>query len=144
MTDQTLTLRITLVAPPANTFFSLQDNHDALIDLRVSDGGDLTFDVPVRFVEDAKGVRFLGPFVRNQGGRRFVYYCSGVVAGQAHPTLSRRGKIWFEDLPVELAREAAVSGRVLHATFPGKAKDGGASCATVRPLERWRLLAPGA
>ena len=54
------------------------------------------------------------------------------------------GKIWFEDLPVELAREAAVSGRVLHATFPGKAKDGGASCATVRPLERWRLLAPGA
>lgn len=139
MTDQTLTLRITLVAPPAGVMYSLQDDKDQVVRPVLSDGADLTLEVTVRFVEDEKGVRYLGPFVKNQGGRRFVYYRVGTLAGQHDSPWTRRGKVWFEDLPEALAREAAASGRTVAARFPGKAKDGGPSCATVRPVGEWRM-----
>lgn len=137
MTGQTLTLRITLVAPPAGVAYSLQkDDHP--IGIVLSDGGDLTFEVPVRFVEDGKGARYLGPFVKNQGGRRFVYYRVGTSAGQHGSPWTRRGKVWLEDIPLELARAAAAGGGAVTASFPGAAKDGSPSCATVRPIGGWR------
>lgn len=138
MAGQPLHLRITLLAPPAGVLYSLQKD-DAAFDPAMSDGGDLSLDVTVSFVEDEKGVRYLGPFVKNQGGRRFVYYRVGTSAGQHDSPWSRRGKVWFEDLPVDLAREAAATGRRLEARFPGVAKDGGPSCATVRPIGGWRM-----
>lgn len=136
MTDQTLHLRITLVAPPAGVLYSLQDG-EAPVGQVMSDGGDLSLDVSVRFVEDDKGVRYLGPFVKNQGGRRFVYFRVGTSAGQHDSPWTRRGKVWLEDLPVTLAREAAATGRRLEARFPGTGKDGSPSCATVRPIGGW-------
>lgn len=136
MTDLPLHLRITLVAPPAGVLYALQDGETPVGQV-LADGGDLSLDVTVRFVEDAKGVRYLGPFVKNQGGRRFVYYRVGTSAGQHDSPWSRRGKVWFEDLPDALAREAAATGRRLEARFPGVARDGGPSCATVRPIGGW-------
>lgn len=137
MSDQTLTLRITLVAPPAGVAWSLQKD-DRPVDNQLSDGGDLTFEVSVRFVEDAKGARYLGPFVKNQGGRRFVYFRVGTSAGQHDSPWNRRGKIWLEDIPLDLARAAAASGGAVAARFPGTGKDGGPACATVRPIGGWR------
>ena len=140
MTSPTLTLQITLAAPPAGVMFSLQTDKGEPVGPILSDGGDVTLEVRVQFVEDDKGVRYLGPFVKNQGGRRFVYYCVGTSAGQHGSCWTRRGKVWFEDLPDALAREAVATGRTVAATFPGKAGDGGPSCATVRPLPPgWRL-----
>ena len=139
MAGQPLHLRITLVAPPAGVIYSLQRD-DAPVGQTLSDGADLSLDVTVSLVEDGKGVRYLGPFVKNQSGRRFVYFRVGASAGQHHSPWTRRGKVWFEDLPVELAREAAATGRRLEARFPGRARDGGPSCATVRPIGGWRLL----
>jgi len=136
MTGLPLHLRITLTAPLAGVLYSLQKD-DAPLDPVLSDGRDLSLDVTVSFVEDARGVRYLGPFVKNQGGRRFVYFRVGTSAGQHDSPWSRRGKVWFEDLPVDLAREAAATGRRLEARFPGVAKDGGPSCATVRPSRPW-------
>jgi hypothetical protein len=136
MTGQTLNLRITLVAPPAGVLYALQDG-EAPVGQVMADGGDLSLDVSVRFVEDGKGVRYLGPFVKNQGGRRFVYFRVGTSAGQHDSPWSRRGKVWLEDLPVALAREAVATGGRLEARFPGVARDGGPSCATVRPIGGW-------
>lgn len=137
MTDQTLDLRITLVAPPAGVLYALQDG-EASAGQVMADGGDLSLDVTVRFVEDDKGARYLGSFVKNQGGRRFVYFRVGTSAGQHDSPWTRRGKVWLEDLPVALAREAAASGRRVEARFPGTGKDGSPSCATVRPVDGWR------
>lgn len=137
MADQPLHLRITLATPPAGVLYSLQKD-EAPFDPVMADGGDLSLDVSVRFVEDGTGVRYLGPFVKNQGGRRFIYFRVGTSAGQHDSPWSRRGKVWLEDLPVDLARQAAASGQRLEARFPGLAKDGTPSCATVRPLEGWR------
>jgi hypothetical protein len=136
MTGQTLDLRITLVAPPAGVLYALQDGEKSVGQV-MAEGGDLSLDVSVRVVEDHKGVRYLGPFVKNQGGRRFVYFRVGTSAGQHGSPWSRRGKVWLEDLPVTLVREAAATGRRLEACFPGVAKDGGPSCATVRPISGW-------
>lgn len=137
MTGQTLTLRITLIAPPAGVAYSLQKD-DLPFANQMSDGGDLTFEVPVRFVEDAKGARYLGPFVKNQGGRRFVYFRVGTCAGQHDSPWTRRGKVWLDDLPLDLARAAAAAGGAVAASVPGTAKDGSPSCATVRPIGGWR------
>jgi hypothetical protein len=138
MTGQTLTLRITLVAPPAGVLYALQDGEEPVGHV-MADGGDLSLDVSVRFVEDDKGVRYLGPFVKNQGGRRFVYFRVGASAGQHGSPWTRRGKVWLEDIPLDLARAAAASGGVVAASFPGAGKDGSPSCATVRPIAGWRL-----
>ncbi len=137
MTGQTLKLRITLIAPPAGVLYSLQDGEEPVGHV-MADGGDLSLDVSVRFVEDDKGARYLGPFVKNQGGRRFVYFRVGTSAGQHDSPWTRRGKVWLEDLPVALAREAVAAGRRLEARFPGTGKDGSPSCATVRPIDGWR------
>lgn len=140
MAGQTLYLRITLVAPLPGVLYSLQGAKGAPVGHVMSTGADLSLDLSVDFVEDARGVRYLGPFARNQGGRRFVYFAVGSYAGQPGPAWSRRGKVWFEDLPVDLAREAAATGRRIEARFPGVARDGGPSCATVRPIDGWRML----
>lgn len=140
MAGRTLNLRITLVAPPAGVLYSLQEGDDMPVGQVMSDGGDLSLDVSVRFVEDDKGVRYLGPFVKNQGGRRFVYFRIGTSAGQHDSPWSRRGKVWFEDLPEGLAREAARTGARLEARFAGTGKDGTPACATVRPIDGWRML----
>lgn len=137
MTEQTLNLRITLVAPPAGVLYSLQDGEEPVGQV-MADGGDLSLDVSVRFVEDGKGARYLGPFVKNQGGRRFVYFRVGTSAGQHDSPWSRRGKVWLEDIPLDLARAAAASGGVVAASFPGTGKDGTPTCATVRPIGEWR------
>ena len=95
MADQILTLRITLIAPPAGVAYSLQKDDLPWANV-LSDGVDVTFEVPVRFVEDAKGARYLGPFVKNQGGRRFVYFRVGTSAGQHNSPWTRRGKVWLD------------------------------------------------
>lgn len=136
MAGQPLHLRITLVAPVAGVMYALQKD-EAPINQIMSDGRDLSLDVTVSFIEDGKGVRYLSPFVKNQGGRRFIYFRVGTSAGQHDSPWTRRGKVWFEDLPDALAREAAATGRRLEARFVGVARDGGPSCATVRPVSAW-------
>ena len=137
MSDQTLHLRITLIAPLAGVAYSLQEG-EAVVARVVADGGDLTFDVPVRFVEDAKGARYLGPYVKNQGGRRFVYLRVGTMAHQPESPWTRRVKIWLEDLPLDLARAAAATGGAVAAGYPGTDRKGEPTCATVRPVAGWR------
>jgi hypothetical protein len=47
--------------------------------------------------------------------------------------------VFLTDIPEPLVREAITAGRPLEAAFAGTAKDGGPSCATVRPLSGWAL-----
>ena len=139
MAETLVTIRIRLVAPPAGVMFSLQEGDVTPVGAVWSTGADLAFDVPVRVAEGPKGLRFLGPYVRAEGQRRFVYYRSGQSAGQHDTTWSRRGKVFLTDIPEVLVREAVATGRPLEAAFAGTAKDGGPSCAAVRPTAGWSL-----
>ncbi|KPF82015.1 hypothetical protein IP78_04535 [Brevundimonas sp. AAP58] len=136
MTDD-LTLRLTLVDPVQGLHYSLQDPKNVPVDIRVSGGGPLSFDVPAKIRPDGK---LGGPFVRRERKeRRFVYIAIAGQAGQtdaAGQRISRRAKIDVHDIPADLLRP----GATLEARLPGRGKDGTPACATVRPLGPWTRI----
>jgi len=138
LAGQTITLRMTIEDPVPGVAYSLQDGKSAPVGAVVATGVPLSFDVPVRL---APGPKFLGEFVRREGPeRRFVYIAVGAQAGDAASPWSRRVKVDVHDLPAALL-EKALAGEVLEARLPGRDKDGGPSCATLRPLNGWRVVA---
>ena len=131
-----ITLRLTTADPVPGVAYSLQDKANAPVDARIADDGPISFDVPVTLSD---GGRLTGPFVRREGpSRRFVYIAIGTSAGQ-HSEWSRRAKIDVHDIPADLLALAR-QGRPLEAVLPGRARDGGPACATVRPLQPWRAV----
>lgn len=135
---QAITLRITIEDPVPGVTYSLQDGKSAPVGPRVAMDAPLSFDVPVRL---APGPKFLGEFVRQEGPqRRFVYIAIGGQAGDHASPWSRRIKLDIHDLPGALL-ETALAGDILEARLPGRAKDGGPSCATLKPVGGWRVVA---
>ena len=132
---QEFMLRITIEDPVPGVTYSLQDAKSAPVGPVVATEAPLSFDVPVRV---APGPRFLGEFVRREGPeRRFVYIAIGAQAGDQSSAWSRRVKLDIHDLPVDLLNEA-LAGKVVTCRLPGRAKDGGPACATLKPLNGWR------
>ncbi|MNU66819.1 hypothetical protein D3C71_561410 [compost metagenome] len=134
---QTITLRLTIHDPVPGVCYSLQGKEGEPVDAVTATEAPLSLDVPVMLNDDH---RLTGPFVRREGPeRRFVYIGIGTHAGFTGPTWSRRAKIDVHDIPADLL-EAARRGRTLEVRLPGRAKDGGPACATVRPVEPWKAL----
>jgi len=135
-TGQTITLRLTIEDPVPGVMYSLQDGKSAPVQPVVATDAPLSFDVPVRV---APGPRFLGEFVRREGPeRRFVYIAVGGQAGDKASPWSRRVKVDIHELTSDLLNKA-LSGKVLEGRLPGRDKDGGPSCATLKPLGGWRV-----
>jgi len=133
---QQIKLRLTIGDPVPGVAYSLQSKKNEPVGMVVAEDLPVSFDVPVDVVP---GPRFLGEFVRSEGPtRRFVYIAIGEQAGDSSSVWSRRAKIDIHDLPVELL-EKALAGSVVEAQFPGRDKDGGPACATLRPLGSWKL-----
>lgn len=138
---ETIMLRLITEDPVPGVTYSLQDAKSAPVGAVVATEAPLSFDVPVRV---AAGPRFLGDFVRREGPeRRFVYIAIGGQAGDAASVWSRRVKVDIHDLPAALL-ERALAGAVLEARLPGRDKDGGPACATLRPIGGWRVSGPSA
>jgi len=136
MAGTTITLRLTTADPVAGVAYSLQDKANMPVDPRIAGDGPISFDASVTLSDDD---RLTGPFVRREGPtRRFVYIAIGTSAGQ-HSEWSRRAKIDVHDISAELLARAR-AGRVLEVVLPGRARDGGPACATVRPLQPWRAV----
>ncbi len=136
MADRFITLRLSIQDPVPGVTYSLQDARNIPVGPVAAADGPLAFDVPVRV---APGPKFLGEFVRREGkARRFVYIAIGAQAGDQASPWSRRVKVDIHDLPIELL-DKALAGEVLEACLPGRDKDGGPSCATLRPLNGWQV-----
>lgn len=136
MAGTTITLRLTTADPVVGVAYSLQDKANTPVEPRIADDGPISFDVPITLSDDG---RMTGPFVRREGAtRRFVYIAIGTSAGQ-HSEWSRRAKIDVHDIPADLL-DLARQGRVLEVVLPGRARDGGPACATVRPVQPWRAV----
>ena len=137
MTGQAITLRLSIQDPVPGVAYSLQDKDNQPVGPVTAGDGPIAFDVPVRV---APGPRFLGDFVRSEaGGRRFVYIAIGASAGQHASPWNRRAKIDIHTLSADLLSQA-LAGQVLEAQLPGRDKDGGPACATVRPTGAWRAV----
>ena len=137
MAKQTITLRLTIKDPVPGVCYSLQDKDGEPVDVIVATEAPLTLHAPVTLTDDN---RLTGPFVRREGlERRFIYIGIGKHAGPADSPWDRRAKIDVHDIPADLL-EAARQGHALETRLPGRAKDGGPACATVRPLEPWKTV----
>ena len=135
-TGQKITLRLTIGDPVPGVAYSLQSKKSEPVGVIVAGDRPLSFDVRV---DVGPGPRFLGEFVRREGPtRRFVYIAIGGQAGDSSSIWSRRAKIDIHDLPAELL-ETALAGSVVEARLPGRDKDGGPACATLRPLGSWKV-----
>jgi hypothetical protein len=133
---QQIRLRLTIEDPVPGVAYSLQNKKNEPVGMIVAEDLPVSFDVPVDIVP---GPGFLGEFVRSQGPtRRFVYIAIGEQAGDSSALWNRRAKIDIHDLPVELL-EKALAGRVVEAHLPGRDKDGGPACATLRPRGSWKV-----
>jgi len=134
--DRRVTLRLTIADPVPGVVYSLQNKKNEPVGTVVAEDRPLAFDVPV---DVAPGPRFLGEFVRREGPtRRFVYIAIGGQAGDSSSPWSRRAKIDIQDFPADLLTEA-LAGNVVEILLPGRAKDGGPACATLRALAPWRM-----
>lgn len=123
-------LRLITDDPFPGVHYSLQDAKNQPVNPVIATQAPLIFEVPVT-VKDGK---LTGPFVRREGSvRRFVYIAIGGQAGDGQ-IWSRRAKIDVHDIPADL-----LTAEILECHLPGRAKDGGPACATVRPIGGWRI-----
>ena len=122
-----LNLRIVVERPPAGVDYALQKgrgNSYETVQKQRSADGDLVFELSVQWKEGPAG-----PFVQGKVGERFVYLDIGTAAGQMDSCWTRRLKIPLSGIEHAGHYETRV---------PGTAKDGGPSCATVKPFAGWR------
>jgi hypothetical protein len=99
-----------------------------------STGADRHFTFAVRVTGDraAGPPRFVGPFAQGPPTARFIYIDVGKLAGQADGAFERRIKVPLAGITWDL-----IGPRLLEARIPGTGRDGGPSCATVRPVGGW-------
>ena len=134
--EQQLTFRIILESPPAGVDFGLQKgsgrNYEVVQKQR-SKTGDLRFEFDARVKEGKDGQPvLLGPFVQGPTQERFAYLDIGTYAGQADSCWSRRLKVPLRGVTWDVVKQA--SRGVLETRVPGTGKDGGPTCATVKPF----------
>ena len=142
--DKQVTLRIIIERPVNGVEYGVQKGKGSkyeTIQKQSSDFSDLTFEIPVSVKFDDNGVAtFSGPFVQGPSQQRFVYIDIGTYAGQKDTPWSRRLKIPLTGISKTiLSKNSEV--QVLVTKVPGKGKDGGPNCATVKPFTGW-ILSP--
>lgn len=140
-----LHLTIVLESPPAGVDFGLQEgkgNDYRTIQKQRSKGGDLRFEcvVTVKDNRDDGLPNFLGPLTQGPPTGRFIYIDIGKLAAQSNTVWERRIKVPLADITWKLIEQVAADGKLsLEARLPGTAKDGGPSCATLRPIGGWKV-----
>ena len=143
--ESELTLRIVLEKPPAGVDFGLQKGRGSdyeTIQKQRSKAKDLDFEFTVGVKARSKDDMpvFVGSLVQGPPGERFIYIDIGTCAGQADSCWSRRLKIPLSSVTWDMFdRVLANSEAVLETRVPGTGKDGGPTCATVKPFEGWKL-----
>ena len=140
-----LTLRIVLEKPPADVDFGLQKGRGSdyeTIQKQRSKRQDLYFEFTVGVKagrQDAEPI-LVGPFAQGPPAGRFVYIDIGTCAGQTDSCWSRRLKIPLSGITWDMIDRAPADPKsILETHVPGTGKDGGPSCATVKPFKGWVL-----
>lgn len=141
--DAEVRLRVVLVAPPAGVDFGLQDGKGSdykTIQKQRSKGKDLAFELTVTAKDNRDDglPNFLGPLTQGPATGRFIYIDIGKLAGQFDSCWERRIKVPLGGITWDMIEKAADAKSVLEAQLPGTGKDGGPSCATVKPVEGWK------
>lgn len=143
--DFELRVRVKLIDPVPGVVQAMQIGDTAkrtfLAPVRRS-AKELVFETTVRIVSESarSPVRFRGPSVHGPTEDRFLYINSGKQAGQHATEWDRRLKVRLSGItPAMLKAAAKDPGVVLECSLPGRARDGGPSCATVPFVREWSI-----
>lgn len=137
--EDNVTLKLSVIDPPKGIHHSLQDKASSPVDIRLSTGKTLAFEIPIRLEKGKTGWRFLGDFVRAEGKtRRFVYVATAGQAGQTGTPISRRAKVDLPEPTPAMIKAAQSGGLVLEASYPGTDAKGEPTCATVKV--DWKIV----
>ncbi len=141
--DLTVTLRIIVVSPIAGVAYGVQEGKGTgykVSLLQMSRDRDLVFDIQIPVKESESGQpNFVGPLAQGPPAGRFVYLNIGESAGQLGGNWDRRLKVPLAGITWSMVEQAVSKMKVMEARLPGKAKDGGPSCATVQPIDGWKI-----
>lgn len=139
-------LRIVLVDPPPGVDYGIQEgkgNNYKTIAVQRSKTGNLILDCTI----NVKGNRadglpnFAGSIAQGPPTGRFVYIDIGKSAGQFDSCWQRRIKIPLAGITWDMIDSVLEKPkRLLQATIPGTGKDGGPSCATLNPIDGWKVV----
>jgi hypothetical protein len=141
-----VSLKIVLVDPPPGVDFGIQEGKGKdykTISVQRSKTVNLVHECTII----VKGSRtdgppnFAGPISQGPPNGRFVYINIGKSAGQCDSCWQRRIKIPLDDITWDMIESVLEKPkRLLQATIPGTGKDGGPSCATVKPIDGWQVV----
>jgi len=140
-----LPLRIVLVAPPAGVDSGIQERKGSVyktIQKQRSKGSDLPFEFTVTVKDNREDglPNFFGPLAQGPTTGRFIYIDIGKLAGQYDSCWERRIKVPLGGITWDMIEKASADPKlILEARLPGTGKDGGPSCATVKPAEGWKF-----
>jgi len=138
-----LHLRITVVNPIPGVWLRLQSGRADLIEPTVIAPSEISFDFTVRVGEPQPdgSPNFLGPCTQGPPSERFVYINAGIHAGQSGTPWDRRAKIPLRGISkAQITATLEEPGSFLEVRYPGRGKDGGPTCASVRlPPDAWVL-----
>ncbi len=141
--EHELSLRIEVRDPIPGVALVLQRGKDEIVRPTATSATQVTFDFTVR-VDVPPGdapLGFYGPFTQGKPDERFVYVCVGKRAGQPQSAWDRRAKIPLTGITKAQVREGLAKGGVLAVAYPGRGRDGGPTCATVKlPAGAWRVV----
>jgi hypothetical protein len=140
---QELNMRIILQQPNEGVWFGVQKgsgNHYEVMLLQEATGNDLQFgfNIGIRMGKEGE-LDFGGPLVQGPRGGRFIYIDIGTCAGQKNSLWTRRLKIPLAGISFDTLKEVEKINGLLETHVPGKGKDGGPNCATVKPFGGWKL-----
>lgn len=145
-TEIVVPLRIVLVDPPPGVDFGIQEgkgNDYKTIAIQRSKKGNLTLEcnITVKGNRADGSPNFGGSIAQGPPTGRFIYVDIGKSAGQFDSCWQRRIKIPLDGITWEMIDSVLEkSKRLLQATIPGTGKDGGPSCATVKPIDGWKVV----
>ena len=145
-TEIIVPLRIVINDPPTGVDFGIQEgkgNDYKTIAVHRSKSGNLQLEciIAVKGNSADGPPNFVGPISQGPPTGRFIYIDIGKSAGQIDSCWQRRIKIPLEGIIWEMIDSVAESPkRLLQATIPGTGRDGGPSCATVRPIDGWKVV----
>lgn len=144
--EQSIVLRISLVAPPLGVRFAVQKGRSELLPPTVEHADAIQFDFSLRLgPPQADGsVNFLGEFAQGPPAERFVYINSGTSAGQVGSCWTRRAKLKLASIPTDVLQAALSStSAIVEARVSGSMADGSPICASLKPhAVVWRILQP--
>lgn len=128
-------VRIIVEQPLSGVEMMVQKGRHELVSPAAGESSAIVFDVSVRGVFENGEPNFLPGIAQGPKGGRFIYVNSGTSAGDAASCWSRRAKLSLMSVTKEQIEQVlADDGRVLQTTIPGRGRDGGPICASVKGL----------